>query len=87
MSPADISISSPIRTPLGEFLLELSPCCTLTYLAQLENSEEKVIPDMFQPDFMVFDGKVLQGVRKTIVYLGVEHKPDIIPRSGRWITS
>lgn len=87
MSPADISISSPIRMPLREFLLELSLCYTLCYraLQQLENSKEKVIPDMFQPDFMVFDRKVRQGVRKTIIYLAVQHKHSTILYSGHWI--
>lgn len=41
---------------------------------------------MFQPAFKVFDGKVQQGVRKTIVYLTVEHKPNIILWWGLWIT-
>lgn len=69
MSPADISISSPVRVPRREFLLELSLCYTQCYLAleQLENSEQKATTDMFQPDFMVFDRKVRQGVSKTIV--------------------
>lgn len=40
---------------------------TLCYLEQLENTEQKVTPDMSQPDFMVFDRKVRQGVNKTIV--------------------
>lgn len=60
MSPADISISSPITMPLREFLLELPLSCILCYLAlgQVENSEERVIQDMFQPDFMLYDRKV-----------------------------
>lgn len=43
--------------------------------------------DMFQPDFTVFDWKVQQGVRKTIVCLAVEHKSNITPRSGDWIAA
>lgn len=74
--------------PLGEFLPELSLCCTLCYLALEQLEKEKVILNMFQPDFMVFDRKVRQGVRKTTCGLvfAVEHKPNIILRSGHWIT-
>lgn len=42
---------------------------------------------MFQPDFTAFDWKMQQGVRKTIVYLAVKHNPNVILRSGHWITS
>ena len=79
--PCRHSISSQTRVSLREFLLKPSLCCSLCYLAHLER---KAIPDMFQPDFMVFDWKVQQGERKTIVYLNVEHKPNIILHSGDW---
>lgn len=61
-------------------------CHTLCYLA-LDKLEYKSVPDMFQPDFTAFNWKMQQGVRKTIVYLAVKHNPNVILRSGHWITS
>lgn len=66
--------------------LKPSMCHTLCYLA-IDKLEYKSVPDMFQPDLTAFDWKMQQGVRKTIVYLAVKYNPNVILRSGHWITS
>lgn len=63
---------------------------TLCYLEleRLENHEQKVTPDMFQPDFMDCDRKLREGLSVSLVPShGVEHKLGIVLCLGHWNSS
>lgn len=67
-------------------------CHTLRYLnlndKKAVNKRLLQSPDMFQPDFMVFDRKLREGVSESLVPShSVEHKPAIILCLGHWNSS